>query len=204
MKYAKMLGLLAVAAAALMAFAGSASATTLTSPAGTTLGKGATIHASLKAETEAVLSGTINVKCKKSTVAGEVKTPGSETTTVSGPLSTLTFDECNPNTASTVKLGNLEVHTEGASSNGNGTLTASEVEATVLTHTILGTTHCLYTAENLDIGKVTGSINNGSGNATLTASEVELGRKTTDFGCGEVAKWTATYVVSTPSYLDVD
>jgi ABC-type glycerol-3-phosphate transport system substrate-binding protein len=45
MKYLKILGLAAIAAAALMAFAGTASATTLTSPKGTIVKTGTVIHA---------------------------------------------------------------------------------------------------------------------------------------------------------------
>ena len=74
MKYLKMLGLMAVAAAAMMAFAGSASAATLTSPAGTYAGPGTVIHA--ESEGHATLDSPIGqIRCN-STVEGEVEKGG--------------------------------------------------------------------------------------------------------------------------------
>ena len=76
MKYIKMLGLAAVAAAALMAFvgAGTASATTLTGPGGTALSVGTTMHSA--SEGKAVLDAPFgNVECE-STVHGAVTENG--------------------------------------------------------------------------------------------------------------------------------
>ena len=79
MKYAKMLGLLAVAAAALMAFAGVASATTLTSPSGTTYTS--TIKATSEGTTTLHNSSLgIAVSCEESTVEGKVEKHGSGVT----------------------------------------------------------------------------------------------------------------------------
>jgi hypothetical protein len=205
MKYAKMLGLLAIAAAALMAFAGSASATTGTdSAAGSPVEAGDTIHSTNVGE--AILDGTVNIKCKKSTVSGTVGSAGSATTTLSGNISTLTFEECGANTVTVVSKGSLEVHThenDPTGTSSNGTLTSSGAEVTVLTHNILGTVHCIYVTNETDVGTVDGS-KTTKGNATLTVDSVPIPRKTTDFGCGSTSEWTAEYTVTTPAYLDID
>jgi hypothetical protein len=219
MKYAKILGLLAMAAAALMAFAGSALATTLTSPANTTLGVGAKIHATNVGN--AVLDGPVGVTCKKSTVEGEVTGAGSASTTVKGSITTLTFEECGTATVNVINKGTLEAHTDTTTirhtepvettdlgthtvANGNGSLTSSGALVTVLTHNILGTTHCEYETNATYIGTVDGSKNTG-GTATLTVSSAEIPVVETDFGCGfQPVTWTAEYTVTTPDYLDVD
>ena len=204
MKYAKMLGLLAVAAAALMAFAATASATTGTDSAGgSPVEVGDTIHATNVGE--AVLDGTVNIKCKKSTVIGTVGSAGSATTTLSGNISTLTFEECGANTVTVLNKGNLEAHTdpEGQPANGNGTLTSTGAEVTVLTHNILGTVHCEYVTSETDVGTLDGSNNTGK-TATLTVDSVPIPRRSTDFGCGSTSEWTAEYTVVTPDYLAID
>jgi hypothetical protein len=194
MKYAKMLGLLAVAAAALMAFAGSASATTLTDGSGGTLGVGTVIEAGNVGE--AILDGTVNIKCKKSTVKGEVTNAGGASATVSGSVSPLTFSECGANTVTVSKGGTLEIHGQAGN---KGTLTSSGAEVTVLTHNILGTVHCIYTTEATDLGTVEG----GTG-ATLKIDSVPINRASTDFGCGSTSEWTAHYTVSKPATLNID
>src|SRR5689334_11803126 len=96
MKYAKMLGLLAVAATALLLPVGSASATTLTSPVGTYY-KG-----QIKAESEGhvVLHSenaptNFTVECQ-SAVVGEINedTQGGLATTAKGPVNNLVFNNC--------------------------------------------------------------------------------------------------------------
>jgi hypothetical protein len=74
-----------------MAFAGTGSATILTSE-GNTLGKGSVLHSKLK-EGEAILKSAFigEVKCKASTVEGEIGNAGGGEATVSGNISVLTF-----------------------------------------------------------------------------------------------------------------
>ena len=200
MRHAKMLGLLTVAAAALMAFAATASATTGTDSAGGSLVEvGDTIHATNVGNT--VLDGTINVTCKKSTVKD--KTDGNHEATLEGTVETLTFEECGANTVTVVNKGTLAIHTFGASADGNGTLTSSGAEVTVQTHNILGTVHCIYVTSATDVGKLDGS-NSTGGTATITVDSVPIPRKSTDFGCGSTSEWTAEYTVSTPDYLAID
>ena len=72
MKYVKMLGLLAVAAAALMAFTGTAAATQVTSPAGT-LYTGKITATSSNSELHGAF---ISVSCTSSHVEGDVDSHG--------------------------------------------------------------------------------------------------------------------------------
>jgi len=194
MKYVKMLGLLAVAAAALMAFAGSASASSLTSPTGTTLGKGTIIRAS---STNSSLTGTINISCKKSEVEGEVTNAGGAGVTVEGTVTKLTFEECDPHTVTVIKKGTLSLH---VNETNMGTLTSSGAEVTVLTHSVfLGTIHCIYKTNNTPIGTVT-----GGEPATLHATSQSLERISTDFGCGEHSTWNGDYTINSPNPLHLD
>ena len=89
MKYVKSPGVVAAAAMALMAFGvGTASATTLTSPSGTTY-KGE-IVASVEGTVTLTESGFGSVTCTEGVVKG---TPNAQsgTTPVTGSISTLTF-----------------------------------------------------------------------------------------------------------------
>ncbi|MGN6256709.1 MAG: hypothetical protein ACTHN3_03020 [Solirubrobacterales bacterium] len=195
MKYAKILGLFALAAAALMAFAGTASATQLTSPSGTVY----TSKIVAEGEGETTLENTaigLKVQCVKSTVEGTVASHGS-TVTAAGNISSLTFTECtNGYTVTVLKSGSLEVHTEGTTSNGNGTLTSSGAEVTI--HTPLGFS-CTFTTSSTDIGKVTGGTP-----AKLAIAGASIPRTGDSSLCGSSATWKGTYKVTTPSTLLVD
>jgi len=216
MKYAKMLGLLVVAAAALMAFAGSASATELTDGTNTKLPVGTVIHANNTTNT--VLDGTVNITCKKSTIQGSVTNAGGSTTTVEGSISTLTFEECGNNTVTVSKGGTLIAHThqhqasDGTWTETEGTtyasLTSTGAEVTVLTHNILGTVHCIYKTNATPIGTVHNSDHqDATGLATtavVTVDSLPIPQTPTDFGCGSNAEWTATYSIDSPDHLDID
>ena len=201
MKYVKILGLLAVAAAAMMAFAVTASATTLTNSTGGTYGVGQKIHADSEGTT--TLDGPATISCGASTVEGEIGNAGGskEKETVSGSITTLTFSNCNQHVTVLAK-GSLEAHTKTAgTTDGNGTLTSSgaEVQAVI---TSLGLT-CVYTTENTDIGTLTGSKNTG-GTATLDIDSSPIPRTKGSFFCGTSAEWTGSYSVDNPMYVDVD
>jgi hypothetical protein len=194
MKHVKMLGLAVVAAMALMAFAGSASATVLTSPAGTQY-KGE-INASAEPGTSLLLkAGFANITCTQSTVAGTPTNFGGAAATVSGPLSTLTFSSCNA-TVTVLKKGTLEIHAIGTGP--NGTLTSSGAEVTVAT----GGVSCTYGTTNTDIGTLTGSKNLGVKTATMDIS-ANLTKTAGGFLCASPAAWEGAYVVTKPDYLDV-
>ena len=197
MKYAKMLGLLAVAAAALMAFAGVASATTLTSPAGTTY------TSTIKAASEGTTtlhnaSLGVSVSCTASTVEGTVSKHGSGVT-AGGNISTLTFTGCGADTVTVLANGSLEVH--NISGGTNGTLTSTGAQITIKN----GSTgvSCTYTTNGTDIGTLTSSATTGK-TATLDIASSIIPRTGDSILCGSKGEWTGSYVVNTPDSLLVD
>ena len=202
MKYAKILGLAAMAMAALMAFAGTASATQVTSPSGTVYtstikseSEGAT-----KLESEFGTFGTI--ECSESKVEGKVESHGTSVTTV-GKISSLTFGGvCHGGTPTSpvAEPGSLEVHTEGSTVNGNGTLTSSGAKV-IVHNTAVGT--CTFETSNTDIGTLTGS-NHTGGNATLDINGKVIRVAGTNPFCGSTSTWNGSYKVTTPSTLEVD
>jgi len=200
MKYVRILGLLAVAASALMAFASTASAATLTSPTGTTYT--GTITAT---STHTVLHGSFtDVTCTHSHMEGTVAKHGASTT-VSGPISTLTFTGgCN---VTVKKAGSLELHaiksttpheTCASGTYCTGTLTSSGAE--VVVHTSVG--ECVFTTSNTSLGTVTPT--NDTGGAAIFHIAATIPRTGGSFLCGASGIWTGTYTVSTPSTLWID
>ena len=201
MKYVKMLGLAAIAAAALMAFVGAstASATVLCkNNSNTTTCSEPWGAVTVKAEqTKTIKLDTTfkTVECGKSTIEGPASA-GSSTTTVSGPIeaSKLTWGECNC-TVNTIKGGTLEVHSVAGTD--NGTLTSNGAEVTVSCSTIFGNVHCIYVTENDDMGTLVG------GNPATFEGSVSVRRLPTSGLCSEEATWTPAYKVTAPAPLFV-
>jgi len=193
MKHVKMLGLLVMAAASLMAFASSASAAgTLTSPAGTDYT--GTIHATLEKGTSALLKAGIEDTCTTSTAHGTVTL---NTTEAEGSFTAgtgLTFGtEATPCTqdTKTITPGKLTVN-----SAGEVFTKESRVEVKV---TGLGIS-CFYGAET---GSVKIGTFDGGTPAKLTVNTTVLQRESgsSTFFCAEKGTWTGTYVVTTPTTL---
>jgi hypothetical protein len=185
MKYIKMLGLAAVAAMALMAFAGTASAE-LTSPAGTAY-KG-----EIKASAESSLTlkaGFSDVTCTESTVAG---TPNKFGTTVSGPITTLSFGNCpettvTPETNAEGNYGSLSI--KGSTVSGSG----SRVKI------VKSGVTCYYETTGNALGTLT------SGKPATMHINATLKRGTgSSFFCASEASWSGSYVVTTPGELYTD
>lgn len=197
MKYVKMLGLAAVAAAALMAFVGAstASATTLTNGS-TAMVVGDEIHAN--ASGTATLTTTFkNIECKESTVAGTISNAGGEGKAVSGNVSSLTWGNCNCE-VKTLSGGSLSISSTGSNT---GAVTSSNAEVTAQCNgTIFGNVHCIYST---GAGTSLGTLNGGKG-AKLEVKENNIPRLATSAICAEKAHWDATYVVDVPSTLNVD
>jgi hypothetical protein len=196
MKYLKLMGLAAIAAAALMAFAGTASATLLTNSSGATLGTGTTIAA----ENE----GTVTldppfgaIECNESKVEGKTTNAGGTGVSVNGSISTLTFKSCNA-TVTVISNGTLSI--TGTGSN-NGTLSSTGTEVTV---EFFGT-HCIFKTNNTGLGTVTGSTTTGGKTATLDISATipRTGGRSGAF-CGSTAAWTGAYKVTNPDFLNID
>lgn len=205
MKRIKMLGLAVVAAAALTALlgAGTASATELcstnTSPCtGTMYGPGTALEANLTGT--AILEttgGTVLDECTGGGVAGTITNTGgaSETVNASIPTAGLTWTGCSRSTTTT-EGGELEIHTDSAAADGNGTLTAKGF--TVQIATILGT--CTYgfgTTTASDLGTLKG------GNPASIEISTIVPRKT-GAACPAEARWTAKYEVVKPKPLFVE
>jgi hypothetical protein len=182
MKYVKMLGLLAVAAAAMMAFAGVASATTITSPAGTLY----TGNIAAEAGTTELHGPFTTVKCTSSKVAGKVESHGANVT-AGGKISSLSFSGCNY-PVKVLKTGSLEIHS-------NGTLTSSGAEITIET----SIANCLFTTSSTDIGTLTSGTP-----AKLDIDSAGIPRTGHSFFCGSSGEWTGSYTVTTPGTLIVD
>jgi hypothetical protein len=188
MKYVKMLGLLAVAAAALMAFAGSASATEITSSEGSTPNIVAT-------STNSKLDGSfVTVECGHSKVEGNVESHGAGVT-AKGNVDFLSFTSCNYNVTITAP-GSLEVHADTTIpvQTGDGTVTSSN--ASISIHTSVGT--CVFTTSGTDVGTL-----HGGENAEMTMNGAKIPRTGGNFLCGSSGTWTGTYQVTSPTVLEV-
>lgn len=214
MKYRKALGL-AVLAAALLVVAGSASATTLTSPAGTALGLGAEIKASVEKPFQ-VHTPIETRTCHNSQWTGKVTQAGGASETVRIELTSLAFNLCTSGyTFVVLKPGNLEIHTDTASADGNGVVTWGNGSFTTVTHTIVGDYHCKYHINTVTLGTLTGSKNLAGSTATLNVGSVQLipdepypwwsycSEEVEGKEVGPVLTG-GSYTLSTPDYLDVD
>jgi len=182
-KHLKMLGLLAVAAAALMAFAGTASATI-------TSGGSAYTGEIAATSTNSELDGSVDIKCNHAMFAGST-TAGA----TAFALTTVTFTGCGSDTWSVLKNGSMKI-------SSSGTISWDGFELTTQTHrTVFGfpvTTHCIYATNNTTIGTLT------EGTAQIHLMGTNLPQTPTDGGCGENAQWTGTYTITKPGALTVD
>lgn len=209
MRFIKMLGLAAAAAMALMGFlgAGTASATTLCKTVPDASGNceaawhypvGTQIHATL--EGSAILedtSGNVLDTCTESTILAHTTTTGGATETVKGQITALSWGSgTTPCTATTDTvagaLGTLEVHAE--TPHGNGTLTGAGSKVAV---TLFGVTCTYGTGIGTDLGTVTG------GNPATIDVNAVISKQEGGFLCPSTTKWTASYVVTSPTPLYV-
>lgn len=193
MKYLKILGLAAIAAAALMAFAGSASATVLTSPAGTKLPAGTVVHA----EAESIVklaAGFGNIECEESTISG--KTGQAEAPEITGAIETLTFGKCNC-TVAVLKTGSLGISVS-TSPNGSVKGTGSEV-----TTSCFGL-HCIWTTNGTSLGTLTGSPNATTDATFDISAQIPRSGGTGGAFCGKEGTWSGSYKITQPTPLIVD
>lgn len=203
MKSLKMLAPAALAAVALMAFAGAstASATVLCKnnaseescsekyPAGTA------ITASLVAGTKARIATEFKtIECSKASMAGKTTSEGGPISTISVPLTTYVFTECNCE-VKVLKTGELEQHKVAFFF--NGTTTARNAEITVTCSTIFGTVHCLYDTTNTHLGNTLG------GNPAKISAGAITPRTPTNGLCSAEAELIAEYEITVPKPLYV-
>jgi hypothetical protein len=148
----KSLGLAVAAVLASMAFASTASATTLETNGVANAGA-VTTHAS--AESELVLTATSRAfanACSESTIESTTTTPFTGTR-VGGPVSTLTFGAC-VDSVTVHRPGYLEV--ENISGTTNGTIFSKSAEVT--TGSPFGNLTCRTAAAGTDLGTFTGGV----------------------------------------------
>jgi hypothetical protein len=207
MKHLKMLCLAAVAAAALIPSI--ASATELTSPAGTRLPVGTTIHA-VNEGTVVLTTSFKNIECKESTIlATTTNETGSRIAAnifvdQEGALThpEFTLKSCNCE-VKVLKGGSIEI--DGFFGGGNGTFISSGWEVTASCSTIFGTVHCLYSTNitGNTLGTLTGSTTTGA-TATLDIEGRDIPRLATSALCAEKAAFDAKYQVDNPDTLIID
>ena len=173
---------------ALMAFGGTASATTITSSSGATPSLAAT-------STNSKLDGSfVTVECSHSTIAGNIESHGAGVTAKAN-LTTLTFSGCNYQ-LTVEQQGALEFH--GSTPTGNGTITWSGAKVTL--HTSVGA--CTFTTASTHVGTLTGS-NLTGGLATWHINSAKIPRTGGNFLCGSAWTWTGNYTFGSPSTLEV-
>jgi hypothetical protein len=188
MRYLKQLGLLAVASATLMAFAGTASATSVTSSEGDTPNIVAT---STNSKTD---GSFVTVECAHSKIEGNVEKHGSGVT-VEGAIDFFSFQSCNYQ-VTTGGLGSFKIHADVAetSRTGDGTITWTGTSTTI--HTSIGS--CVFTTSETDVGTL-----HGGAGAEITMKGSKLPRTGGNFLCGSSGTWTGTYEVTNPAIFEV-
>jgi hypothetical protein len=208
MKYLKIIGLAAVAAMALMAFAGSASADVVcketpnaagecSTKAGS-WGSGTTIAAD---STSAVLTvtgssvGVTKVSCATSTVGLKTTGAGSQTpgVEVPGEVTSLKWESCQTNSGLTCTVSESSGYNAGlvaANDAGTGTLTVRGAKKTKVV--CGGIFSCEYepTKSGISMHFFGGTI------ASVEATEQPLVLVAGGFGCGTEGKWDAKYSVT--------
>jgi hypothetical protein len=173
---------------------------TNTSPCtGTEYGVGTEFKAELETGTEAVFkAGFATVKCKASILGWKLDQFSNGTPR--GTSSTVSFSECGGCTVAGVPQGTIEEHTDGATANGNGIVTAVGPEITM---SCLGV-NCTYgTGTGITLGTVDG------GNPALMTGNANLpwqagAGHSSLFLCGNPAQFTATYRFNSPKPLFIE
>lgn len=206
MKYLKMLGPAAVAAAALMAFVGAGSASAATStlcsaaespcaaanawPANNT-GTGTVLDFSLDPGTSAELKETGGASldtCTEATVKGKLEEDSRTGKLAGGKNASITWGHCTFPTTTTV-LGGLKI--EGGAS-GNGTIIAKEEIKVTINTVLFGS--CVY---GVTPGTLLGTLTEGKP-ATIDASAVAQKLAPVGGPCPETAIWSAKYIQTEP------
>lgn len=202
MKYLKMLGLAAVAAAALMAFVGAGTASAngrlcstkpepVTSHCTSPWATGTIIEFSLKSGSSAKLtdtSGNTLDTCTGSTVKGSLVS-NATASTATGTITTLGWSGCTV-TTDTIENGSLTITAE----DDNGNAIVIEHEKTNVTVNVFSS--CNY---GVEAGTQIGTIHEGIGTSAIFTANATAKKLGGGFLCPETTKWVAEYVLTTPS-----
>jgi hypothetical protein len=189
MKYLKMLGVAAIAAAPVMAFMGADSAfaqTTLCKEKNLTscYGVGTTLHGVSspgQGLNRPTFTGPNNIDCD-STIEGKIQTA----TTPLGKATALTWTGCEGGTVVTDTLGSFQIH---HSSGNNGTITISDF---VVQTTFVGVI-CHY--GGMVTGTFTGSATLPQINITADLAKINTLEHPSSGFCPEKVNWHATYAI---------
>lgn len=190
MNYVKMLGLLAIAAAALMTFAGTAPATTVTSSTGST----PTIHA-LSVGHVTTHNAIATLSCN-STITFTIEHHGTGVT-AAGKVATWSFTNCTNGTVHTdaqgmiATPGSLEIH--ATSNTGNATVTSTGAK---ITKTMFGV-ECGYTTNSTDLGEIIG------GEHAVFKVNGSIPRTHGSVFCGSSGNLTGEYKFTHPTDLTI-
>jgi hypothetical protein len=194
MRHLKLLVATAIVTAGLAAPAGQAFATYLTSPPGTKVPAGVTIHFKEKNGKWKFTMQSQEVECGKFTIHMDSTNSGSAFGTVHYDVTKVKQEECS-GPVTVLSPGTLEYHTLPFSPPGRATVTWSGLELS--TEPFSGVV-CIYKTSNTDLGTVSGgspAIYNLSGMIPRTGGS---------FLCGSSATMTAEYEMTTPSSLAID
>ncbi len=193
MKHLKTLGLAAVAATALMAFAAPASATTLTNGSGEEI---TTLEATL--EGSLITTNTADEPidtCTESTVSGSINAGTQGTTWVEGAVG-VTWGGCTWDTT-TLNGGTLDVMSNG---DGTGTVVSTGFVWTVT----VGPVNCLYGTKTTGAGGTSlGDLPSGT-EATLAINVIVEEQEPRKLACPNTARLLANYEVTNPHELVID
>ena len=173
---------LIIAVAALMAFAGTASASTLTSPEGTTY-TGSIVATSSNSQFH---GSFVTIGCGHSEIKGNVEQHGAGVN-AGGKISYWTLNGCNY--SMTIKnRGTLAID-----SSNNIVSTGAEIEI----HTSVG--RCVLTTNNTKVGTLVEGMN-----AYWSINSAAIPRTGGNFLCGSTMIWTGSFDFTTPNDLWVD
>lgn len=199
MKYAKTAVLTALVASASVLFVsiGTASATELLCAGAVVCKTGTPIAAKSENKVKLTFAG-VTEECEVE-VGAKTTNEGAAAETVKGKVEILNFLNCTVGVVAVPAKGTVEIHTEGANTNNNGTLTSTGTELTVEASGL----HCIFATNATDLGTITGSANTG-GEATidLNAAIPRTGGRSGAF-CGANGTFTGSYKISEPNPLNV-
>jgi hypothetical protein len=189
MNLSKILGVTAGAALALMAFAGTASATTLETNG---------VKQSAAVSIEATLTGSMTMKttagsffntCKASTLKGTTNvTTG---TVVSGPVSTLSFSSCTHEKVKVNAAGSLSIERTGETTNGTFRLIGASFTVPV---TIFGSVTEATCTTAAGAGTDLGTLEGKSSGTNVT--HINIQAIISCSGLLPTARWEGTYVIT--------
>jgi hypothetical protein len=191
MKYIKTLGLLAVAAAALMVFASPASATLRSATSGSELANGTVIKAS--AGTTYLTGPWADVSCTGSSFEG--KLTANNANHAAGSVSKLTFSGCN-----------YEVTVKNAGSLTLENTTVRSFNAEIIVHTSVGACTFKTGTSGVIIGMLEDThVTGGAARMNINNSKIPVsGSFLCSYPETSYGEWEGSYTISSPNPLYED